>query len=85
MTIATTHIGSARVGRTTDLLHRNSGGVDVTLLWNHDTGSVTLELIDRCQNCVTELSVRPDRASYAFHHPFAYQYERLLSAPQLAA
>jgi hypothetical protein len=61
---------------TTDLLHRTSGGLDVTLLWDRTTRSLTLELVDHSLRRIVDFDVPPERASYVFHHPFAYAYEQ---------
>jgi hypothetical protein len=66
-----------RPSNTSDLMHRCSGGLDITLLWNRDTGAVTLELIDNWSDVIVEFDVPPERAVYAFNHPYAYSYERM--------
>jgi hypothetical protein len=69
----------------TDLMERVTGGLHVTLLWNPDTGELTVRVADRLQNRVFELPVPPDRAGYAFHHPFAFAMEQALAERPLAA
>jgi hypothetical protein len=61
---------------TTDLLHRTSGGLDVTLLWDRSTRSLRLELVDHSLRRILDFDVPPERASYVFHHPFAYACEQ---------
>jgi hypothetical protein len=67
-------------GTTIDLMHRSSADLDVTLLWNRDTGALTLELVDNCSDVIIEFEVPPERASYAFHHPYAFGFERINQA-----
>jgi hypothetical protein len=65
---------------TTDLLTRSSGGVDVALMWNRASGALTLVLADRRHDSLTELPVPPERATYAFNHPYAYRFEQAAGA-----
>jgi hypothetical protein len=58
-----------------DLMSRCSDGVDVTLLWDRRTGQLRVELADRRRGTVSSLDVAPDRARYAFEHPYAYAHE----------
>jgi hypothetical protein len=59
-----------------DLMHRNSGGLDVTLLWVRSTAKLILELADRYRNTFAVHEVPPDRARYAFDHPYAFAFEQ---------
>jgi hypothetical protein len=64
-----------------DLLHRNSGGVDVTLFWQPELDELTLRVADLNAERVIELAVPRDRAKYAFHHPFPYALEQGAGLP----
>ena len=64
----------------TDLMHRNCGGLDVTLLWVRSTAKLILELADRHRNTLAMYEVPPDRARYAFDHPYAFAYEQVDAA-----
>lgn len=64
-----------------DLLHRNSGGVDVTLFWQPRVDALTLRVVDHNVERAIELDVARDRATYAFHHPFAYALEQGVGLP----
>jgi hypothetical protein len=59
----------------TDLMSRSSGGIDVTLFWNRRTSQLTVELADRAHGTVSAFPVAPERARYAFDHPYAYMAE----------
>jgi hypothetical protein len=67
----------------TDLMERVTGGLHVTLLWERGTGALSVRVVDRWQNRVFELA--PDRAGYAFHHPFAFAMEQASPEQPLAA
>jgi hypothetical protein len=56
----------------TELAHRTGSGLDVTLYWNQSTDRVTVVVHDSQTGQRFELTVDRARASYAFHHPFAY-------------
>jgi hypothetical protein len=53
---------------------RGSGGLDVTLLWDRSTRSLTLELVDHSLRRIVDFDAPLERASYVFHHPFAYAH-----------
>ena len=55
-----------------ELDHRSAHGIDVTLLWHPSTNRVTVAVQDEAAGEAFELDVPPERASDAFHHPFAY-------------
>ena len=64
-----------------DLLHRSSGGVDVTLFWQPEVDALTLRVVDHNAERAIELDVPRDRATYAFHHPFPYALEQGAGLP----
>lgn len=53
-------------------------------MWDRRRQSLSLQIVDRCTERAVELAVPPARATYAFHHPFAYELE-LAAASRLAA
>ena len=59
-----------------DLAHRQSDGIDVTLWWSREDGTVTVEVLHFETEAAFELKVEPDRALEAFYHPFAYAARR---------
>jgi hypothetical protein len=64
-----------------DLMHRSSGGVDVTLYWQPEVDALTLRVVDHNAERAIELDVARDRATYAFHHPFPYALEQGAGLP----
>jgi hypothetical protein len=72
---------AARPDTRVDLMHRNSGGVDVTLFWQPATDELVLRVVDGNAERALELDVPRDRASYAFHHPFPYALEQGAGLP----
>jgi hypothetical protein len=63
-----------------DLLHRTSGGLEVTLLWNRRTATLVLELADHHRETWAQFEVPPDRARYAFDHPYPFVMEQRRAA-----
>ena len=64
----------------TELAHRMSDGVDVTLVWVHGIGvnEAVVSVYDTREGSYLELTVEPQRALDAYHHPFAYRDLRAL-------
>ena len=59
----------------TELAHRSSGGVDVTLLWvqGHDTDETVVCVCDKREGAYFEIPTQPPGALEAYYHPFAYR------------
>jgi hypothetical protein len=55
-----------------ELDHRASDGIDVKLLWNSRTNSVSIAVLDERTDEYFEFDVDPEDAQIAFHHPYAY-------------
>jgi hypothetical protein len=55
-----------------ELDHRSGDGIDVKLLWNPSTGSVSIEVSDEFTDESFHLALDPADALDAFHHPYAY-------------
>jgi YD repeat-containing protein len=55
-----------------ELAHREQDGLEVTLLWDARSNSVSIEVIDRRDESGFLLPVAGDCALDAFHHPYAY-------------
>jgi hypothetical protein len=55
-----------------ELAARESDGLHVLLLWHPDEDAVTVSVEDERAGDRFQISVAPDRALDAFHHPFAY-------------
>jgi hypothetical protein len=61
----------------TELAHRTSDGVDVSLLWSRRTGRVVVVVSDQRTDESFTVDVPPHRALDVYHHPFAYRAEHL--------
>ena len=58
---------------TRELAHRRNDGLDIRLLWDSATDTVTVALHDAKSGEGFEVEVGPnERALDVFHHPFAY-------------
>ncbi len=68
-----------------ELAHRRGDGIDVTLWWTRETGSISVEVLHFASGSVIELNVARDRALEAFYHPFAYAARRSPELLELAA
>jgi hypothetical protein len=53
-----------------ELDHRNADGIDVTLLWDPQTDSVVVAVVD--DNESIRIAVDASEALDAFRHPYAY-------------
>jgi hypothetical protein len=56
----------------TELAHRISNGLDVSLLWSRRTGRLVVIVADLHTADVFTLDAPRDRALDVFNHPFAY-------------
>jgi hypothetical protein len=56
----------------TELAHRTSNGLDVSLLWSRRTGRLVVSVSDIRTDESFTLDAPRDRALDVFHHPFAY-------------
>ena len=63
-----------------ELDHRHSNGIDVTLTWSPATGAVFVTVLDEAGDGF-ELNVDPGEALDAFHHPYSYAAYRGLAVP----
>ena len=59
----------------TELAHRSSDGMEVTLLWAHDNGEdkVVVCVSDRREGAYFEIPAQPHLALAVYYHPFAYR------------
>jgi hypothetical protein len=71
-----------------ELAHRESGGVEVALLWDSSTDRLTVRVVDAGSGDSFELPVESADALDAFRHPYAYAARSgvafLPPAPELA-
>jgi hypothetical protein len=49
-----------------------AGGLETTLSWDEDTGALTVWVRDRASGGHLRFAAAPDKAPYAFYHPYAY-------------
>jgi hypothetical protein len=59
----------------TELAHRSSAGMDVTLMWVHADGEeeVCVCVCDRRDGSYFEIPTEPSLALDVYHHPFVYR------------
>ena len=55
-----------------ELARRVNGGIDVTLYWNTDDNSISVEVWQPATEETLLFTVAKERALEAFHHPFAH-------------
>jgi hypothetical protein len=55
-----------------ELAHRSTDGIEVSLLWSQPSNRITVELIDNRIDERLEFEVANDKALDAFRHPYAY-------------
>ena len=55
-----------------ELAHRSTDGIDVSLFWSRRSDRVTIEVVDTRINQRIEFEVPPEKALDAFHHPYPY-------------
>jgi hypothetical protein len=54
-----------------ELAHRSSGGIEVTLYWNADDNSTSVDVFHAATEETLQFTVPRERALDAFYHPFA--------------
>lgn len=59
----------------TELAHRSSDGLEVTLLWARNNGEdeVVVSVADLREGAYFEIPAEPSLALAVYHHPFAYR------------
>lgn len=59
----------------TELAHRSSAGIDVTLLWVHgdESDAVVVCVSDNREGAYFEIPTEPYLALDVYYHPFAYR------------
>ncbi len=55
-----------------ELAHRESDGIEVSLLWSRADNRLTIAVADGRTGDAFELTAHPENALDAFYHPFAY-------------
>jgi YD repeat-containing protein len=59
-----------------ELAHRTGGGIEITLYWNADDQSTSVEVFDAATGQTLRFAVSPEHALDAFYHPFAHMQMR---------
>jgi hypothetical protein len=55
-----------------ELARRQQGPIEVAMFWSRATSRVTVVLWNWNSEACLEFDAEPDRANYAFTHPYAY-------------
>jgi hypothetical protein len=63
---------TATTTQRSELAHRSTDGIEVSLFWTKPSNRVTIELVDNRIEERLEFEVANDNALDAFHHPYAY-------------
>ena len=74
-------MATATITKKTELAHRRSGGIDVSLFWDEPSSRVTVHVFDERTNDEFEFEVDGREALDAFNHPFAYAARSNLVEP----
>jgi hypothetical protein len=80
--------GAAMTATTTqrsELAHRSTDGIEVSLFWSKPINRVTIELVDNRIDGRLEFEVARDKALDAFRHPYAYAPARALDLVETRA
>jgi hypothetical protein len=56
----------------TELAHRSSNGIDVTLLWSKASGRLLVAVADFAHGTQFTVDAPREKALDVFNHPFAY-------------
>lgn len=68
-----------------ELAHRVSGGITVTLYWNADDNSTSVEIFHAATEQTLHFAVPHERALDAFYHPFAHASATRIPLPVAGA
>jgi hypothetical protein len=63
-----------------ELAHRVNDGLEVTLLWQPDTGELNVCVCDRKGGASFEIRPEPAQALDVFYHPYSYAADERLAA-----
>jgi hypothetical protein len=73
---------TATTTQRSELAHRSTDEIEVSLFWNKPTGRVTIELVDNRIDERLEFAVAHNKALDAFRHPYAYAPAQALDLVQ---
>ena len=63
---------AAAFSQRSELAHRSSDGIEVTLFWSKPSDRITIAVVDTRSDEALEFDVDGTAALDAFHHPYAY-------------
>jgi len=69
----------------TELDSRSADGLEVSLLWNPDSGTVFIAVFDAKHDSESIMEIPADKARDAFNHPYAYLYAKQGNSYPVAA
>ena len=72
---------TARAEQLSELAHRSTDGIEVSLFWSKPSDRVTIELVDCRLDQRLDFEVARHTALDAFYHPYAYATRRPRHAP----
>ena len=58
--------------RLVEMARREQGAIEVTLFWDRGTGGAVVVVWNWGSGACLQVDVEPERAGYAFAHPYAY-------------
>ncbi len=68
-----------------ELAHRQSDGIDVTLVWDTRGDRRIVQVVDSRSGDLLTVSVEGDNALDVFYHPFAHAAKRTPAGARVAA
>jgi hypothetical protein len=76
---------TASTTQRSELAHRSTDGIEVSLFWSKPSNRVTIELVDTRIDERLEFEVANDKALDAFRHPYAYASAQALDLVETRA
>ena len=73
--------GRSSRARSRELAQRQTGSIEVRLLWDAETDRVEVSLHDSATDAGFHVDVAPGDALDAFYHPYAYAPEYAIALP----
>lgn len=67
---------AAAFSQRSELAHRSSDGIEVTLFWSKPSDRITIAVVDTRSDEALEFEVDGSAALDAFNHPYAYAAAR---------
>lgn len=73
----------ATAGSRQELAHRESDGLEVTLVWEETTDELAVSVTDARTGIAFSLAAARDKALDVFYHPFSYAASRTAPSTSL--